>query len=73
VLTDNVDNILKVRPGLGQIMKFTYHLPIKSSVDWFSACIMLKTGALMDGNVSWCGISHMEFFKEIGSIGCLVK
>ncbi len=49
VLTDNVDNILKVRPGLGQIMKFTYHLPIKSSVDWFSACIMLKTV------LSWMG------------------
>jgi hypothetical protein len=27
----------------------------------------------MDGNVSWCGISHVEFVKEIAGIGCLVK
>jgi hypothetical protein len=33
VLIDNVDDILKVRLDLGQIMKFTYHLSIKSSVD----------------------------------------
>ncbi|CAK9193514.1 unnamed protein product [Sphagnum troendelagicum] len=27
----------------------------------------------MDGNVSWCEINHVEFIKEIASIGCLVK
>jgi hypothetical protein len=52
VLIDNVDNILKVSPSVGWTMKFTYHLSIKSSVDWFGVGIMLKTGALMDGNVS---------------------
>jgi hypothetical protein len=30
---NNVDNILKVRSCLGQIMKFTYHPLIKSSID----------------------------------------
>jgi len=54
-------------------MKFTYHPPIRSNVDWFSANLMSKTGALMHGNVSWCGISHVGFIKEFSSIGCLVK
>jgi hypothetical protein len=73
VLTDNVDDVLKVNLDLGQIMKFTYHSLIKISVDWFSVGIMLKTSALMHGNVSWCGINHVEFIKEIASIGCLMK
>jgi hypothetical protein len=34
---------------------------------------MSKTGALMHGNVSWCGINHVEFIKEISGIGCLMK
>ncbi len=29
VLSNNVDDILKVRLTLGQIIKFTYHPPIK--------------------------------------------
>ncbi len=70
---EDVDDILKVKLDLGQIMKFTYYLPVRSNVDWFGANIMSKTGALMHGNVSWCGISHVEFIKEIASIGCLVK
>ncbi len=73
VSTKDADDVLKVRLDLGQIMKFTYHLLVKSNVDWFGADIMLKTGALMHGNVNWCGISHVEFIKEVASIGCLVK
>jgi hypothetical protein len=33
VLTNNVDGKLKVKLGLGQLMKFTYHPVVKSSVD----------------------------------------
>ncbi len=51
-LINNVDNILKVRLGLGQIMKFTYHPLIKSTIDWFNANITLKTNVLMHGNMS---------------------
>jgi hypothetical protein len=52
VPTEDVNDILKVKLDLGQIMKFTYYLPIRSNVDWFGADIMSKTGALMHGNVS---------------------
>jgi hypothetical protein len=34
---------------------------------------MSKTGAFMHGNMSWCGINHVEFIKEISGIGWLVK
>jgi hypothetical protein len=54
-------------------MKFTYHLLVRSNINWFGADITSKIGALMHGNVSWCGISHVEFIKEIASIRCLVK
>ncbi len=73
MLINNVDNILKVRSSLGQIMKFTYHPLIKSSIDWFDANITSKIGVLMHGNMNWCGISHVEFIKEIAGISCLVK
>ncbi len=73
VLTDNVDDVLKVRLDLGQIMKFTYDPSIRNNVDQFGANIMSKMGAFMHGNVTWCGISHVEFIKEIASIRCLVK
>jgi hypothetical protein len=73
VPTNNVDEILKVRLNLGQIMKFTYHPSVKSSIDWFDANIMLNTSVLMHGNTNWCGISHVEFIKEISGIRCLVK
>jgi hypothetical protein len=73
VSTNNVDDALKVRLDLGQIMKFTYHPLVKSNVDWFNVDIMSKTSALMHANVSWCEISHVEFIKEIASIGCLLK
>jgi len=73
VSTKNVDDVLKVRLDLGQIMKFTYHLLVKSNVDWFDVDIMLKTNALMHGNVNWCGINHVKFIKEIASISCLLK
>ncbi len=52
VSIDNVDGVLKFKSSLGQIMKFTYHLLIKSSIDWFGAVIMLKMGAFMHGNMS---------------------
>jgi hypothetical protein len=54
-------------------MKFTYHPLVKSSIDWFNVGITSKIGAFMHGNVSWCGISHVEFIKEVVSIGCLMK
>jgi hypothetical protein len=73
VSIDNVDDVLKVKLDLGQIMKFTYHLLVKSNVNWFDVDIISKMGAFMHGNVSWCGISHVEFIMEIASIGCLVK
>ncbi len=50
VPTNNVDDILKVKLSLGQIIKFTYHPPINSNIDWFNANIMLNTSAFMDGN-----------------------
>ncbi len=50
--TNNVDDILKVRLNLGEIMKFTYHPPIKSNIDWFNANIVLNTCAFMNGNAS---------------------
>ncbi len=46
---DNVDDVLKVRLDVGQIMKFTYHPPIKSSIGWFDVNITSKTSALMHG------------------------
>jgi hypothetical protein len=52
VLTNNVDGELKDRSGLGQLMKFTYHPSIKSSVDWFSVSITLKTDAFMHENMN---------------------
>ncbi len=52
VLTDNVDDVLKVRLNLGQIMKFTYHMSINSNIDWFGVGITSKTCAMMHGNVS---------------------
>jgi hypothetical protein len=73
VSTKDVDDILKVKLDLGQIMKFTYYPLVRSNVNWFDADIMSKMGALMHGNVSWCGISHEEFIKEIASIGYLMK
>jgi hypothetical protein len=73
VPNNNVDDIFKVKLSLGQIMKFTYHPPIKSSIDWFNANIMLNTCAFMDGNTNWCETSHVEVIKEISGIGCLVK
>lgn len=54
-------------------MKFIYHPFVKSNIDWFGANITSKIGAIVHGNVSWCGISHVEFIKEITSIRCLVK
>ncbi len=39
---DNFDGVLKVRLDLGQIMKFTYHLLVKNSVNWFSAGVTSK-------------------------------
>ncbi len=50
--TKDVDDILKVRLDLGQIMKFTYYPLARSNVDWFNVDIMSKTSALMHGNVS---------------------
>jgi hypothetical protein len=73
VSINNVDDVLKVMLDLGQIMKFTYYMPIKSNVDWFDVDIMSKTSTLMHGNSSLCGINHVEFIKEIVSIGCLLK
>jgi len=73
VPTNNVDDVLKFKLNLGQIMKFTYHPLIKSNIDWFNANRMLNISVFMDGNVSWCGISHVEFTKEISGVGCLMK
>lgn len=39
---DNFDGVLKVKLDLGQIMMFTYHLLVKSSVDWFSVGVTSK-------------------------------
>jgi hypothetical protein len=52
VLTKDVDDILKVKLDLDQIMKFTYYLLVRSNVDWFGANIMSKMGAFMHGNAS---------------------
>ncbi len=60
MLTDNFDDVLKVKLDLGQIMKFTYHPLVNSNVDWFDASIMSKTSALMHGNVNWCGFSQLQ-------------
>ncbi len=68
MLIENFDDILKVRLIFGQIMKFTYHLPINSSDDWLDADIMSKTTTFMHGNVRWCAIIHVEFIKDIASI-----
>jgi hypothetical protein len=49
---NNVDDILKIKLSLGQIMKFTYYPLIKTNIDWFNANIMLNTSAFMNGNAS---------------------
>ncbi len=52
MLTNNVDGKLKVRLGLSQLMKFTYHPPIKSNIDWLGVSITLKTSAFMHENMN---------------------